>query len=109
MAQENIQEGESVDFTITLLDEPAFDFLLCFFKRKSGFKEIAKFAYPAKAGFITMSKDSDDYLCEVPKNNTIGAVGATQLEVQFIRGAKTDITEKTDYRPIVSSLSPLSK
>lgn len=109
MAQEPISEGSSVDFTISLINEPAFDYVLCFFKRKVDFKEIARFAYPAKSGFITMTKSDDDYFCETPKESTIGATGATQLEVQFIRGAKTQIHEKVDYRTIVSSLSPLSK
>lgn len=109
MAQEPISEGSSVDFMITPVNEPAFDFILCFLKRKVDYREIAKFAHPEKEGFILMSKNGNDYTCEVPKENTIGVIGPTQIEVHLVRGGKTEIPQKEDYRPIVNSLSPLSK
>ena len=101
---EPIYQGESDTFTATLIDEATFDQFLIFFRTKTG-KPIERFAYPAKTGFVTMSKNGDAYTCVTNYAKTMSALGQTVIETHIVRGLVVD-KNQCDYKLIKASIAP---
>lgn len=105
---ETLQEGETYKFWVDLPNEAPFDLMKIYWKTKTKEQLIAKTAYPATTGYITMTKSGDRYTCIVPKKTGIGLVGATAAEFHFLRGDQLDIKPKCDFPVIERSYQPLS-
>lgn len=105
---ETVQEGETHKFWVDLTNEAPFDLMKIYWKVKATGKTIAKLAYPATAGYITLTKTNDRYTAVIPAKTSVGLTGATVAEFHFLRGSDLDIKPKTDFPVIERTLSPLS-
>lgn len=106
--EEDIQEGETVEFSIILNDEQPFDLFKIYWINKPNGYEIARFSYPALAGFIPMTLAGNTYICILAKQLTNGKIGPTLSEFHFERNGKLDIWPKINFPTIVRSINPTS-
>lgn len=86
---ETLQEGETYKFWVDLPNEAPFDLMKIYWKTKIKEQLIAKAAYPATTGYITMTKSGDRYTCVVPKKNRNRASWGYRCRVSFSKRRST--------------------